>query len=60
MIAEAARAVGHKEVHFVADLMDVPAFLKEITKPGDVVVGLGAGDVWKAVNAFIEMRKEEK
>jgi UDP-N-acetylmuramate--alanine ligase len=60
MIAEAARAVGHKEVYYVPEIADVPAFLEEITKAGDVVVGLGAGDVWRAVNAFIEMRKEGK
>ncbi|MBI5233251.1 MAG: UDP-N-acetylmuramate--L-alanine ligase [Deltaproteobacteria bacterium] len=39
---------GHKDVVFVPYVKDVALYLKEIVKPGDMVITMGAGDVWKA------------
>jgi UDP-N-acetylmuramate--alanine ligase len=44
-LAEALRAHGHREVHFVADLDDVVERLAELAQPGDLVVTLGAGSI---------------
>jgi len=38
---------GHKETHCVADKEEAQSYLKEILKPGDLLLTLGAGDVWK-------------
>lgn len=46
-IAEAARAAGHPSVHYVADLAAIPAAVINLTEPGDMVLTLGAGDIWK-------------
>ena len=38
---------GHKDVMYMEDFDSVAADLKKILKPGDVLITLGAGDVWK-------------
>jgi UDP-N-acetylmuramate--alanine ligase len=35
-------------VHFVPDKAQLPAALAAAVRPGDLVLTLGAGDVWKA------------
>ncbi|HEX9639129.1 MAG TPA: UDP-N-acetylmuramate--L-alanine ligase [Acidobacteriota bacterium] len=46
-IAEAIRAHGHRGVGFAAPLDGALALLREQVRPGDLVLTLGAGDVWK-------------
>ncbi|MBW1840337.1 MAG: UDP-N-acetylmuramate--L-alanine ligase [Deltaproteobacteria bacterium] len=38
---------GHKDVMYMEDFDSVAADLKKILKAGDVLITLGAGDVWK-------------
>lgn len=45
LVADAARAAGTDEVHYVQDKHDLPAYLASIVKPGDLVMTLGVGDV---------------
>lgn len=58
LIVRAARDYGHRDVHWVPNLKDVPAKLMEIARPGDMVMTFGAGDVYKAGKEYIEMLKE--
>jgi UDP-N-acetylmuramate--alanine ligase len=46
-LCEGIKAHGHKEVFYSEGKEDVIAYLKENLKPGDVLLTLGAGDVWK-------------
>ena len=46
-LCEGIKAHGHKEVFCSACSEDAIAYLKENLKPGDVLLTLGAGDVWK-------------
>ena len=46
-LCEGIKAHGHKEVLYAACSEDAIAYLKENLKPGDVLLTLGAGDVWK-------------
>ena len=46
-LCEGIKAHGHKEVFYSEGKKDVLAHLKENLKPGDVLLTLGAGDVWK-------------
>lgn len=57
LIADAARKFGHKNVIYLQDKNQVPALLKEITQPGDIVVTMGAGDIWKFGESFINLLK---
>jgi UDP-N-acetylmuramate--alanine ligase len=57
LIANAAKEFGHKQVHYVPEKKDVPAYLMTITRPGDMVITMGAGDIWKFGEQFISLRK---
>jgi UDP-N-acetylmuramate--alanine ligase len=57
LIANAAKEFGHKQVHYVPDKKEVPGFLMTITRPGDIVITMGAGDIWKFGEQFIRQRK---
>ena len=54
LIVNAAKQFGHKDVHYVADKKQVPAFLKTVVKPGDIVITMGAGDIWKYGEEFLK------
>ncbi|HTY57363.1 MAG TPA: UDP-N-acetylmuramate--L-alanine ligase [Bacteroidota bacterium] len=57
LIANAAKEFGHKQVHYVPEKKDVPAHLMKITRAGDMVITMGAGDIWKFGEAFIALLK---
>jgi UDP-N-acetylmuramate--alanine ligase len=57
LIANAAKEFGHKQAHYVPEKKDVPGFLMTITRPGDMVITMGAGDIWKFGEQFISLRK---
>lgn len=57
-IAEGIKKYGHKEVYFEPDLSAIPKKLKEIVKEGDIVLTLGAGDVWKVSEEFVAILKK--
>jgi UDP-N-acetylmuramate--alanine ligase len=60
LIANAAKRFGHKEVHYVADKKEVPSFLDANVKKGDIVITMGAGDIWKYGEEFLSQRKTKK
>jgi len=60
LIAEGLREHGHKDVHYLPALNEVPQFLSEMLRPGDMVLTLGAGDVWKVGEKLEEMIKQEQ
>ena len=55
LIADITKKFGHKNVHYVADKKSVPSFLNEIKKDGDIIVTMGAGDIWKYGEEFVSM-----
>jgi UDP-N-acetylmuramate--alanine ligase len=55
LIVNAAQQFGHKDVHYVPDKKQVPAFLKTIVKSGDIVITMGAGDIWKSGEEFLTL-----
>ncbi|RMG61748.1 MAG: UDP-N-acetylmuramate--L-alanine ligase [Calditrichaeota bacterium] len=46
-LAEAARALGHRQVYFLADKTQLPEKALEMTRPGDMLLTIGAGDIWR-------------
>lgn len=54
LIINAAKQYGHKGTHYVKDKKDIPAYLKKITKSGDIVITMGAGDIWKYGEQFLK------
>jgi UDP-N-acetylmuramate--alanine ligase len=47
-LAEAVRAAGHPSVTWVERKETLPDQVLPVLKPGDLVITLGAGDIWKA------------
>lgn len=47
LVAEAAKKSGHKQVFYVPKTTDVATFLKKLLKKEDLVITLGAGDIYK-------------
>jgi UDP-N-acetylmuramate--alanine ligase len=58
-IASAVSQAGHKDVRYVEDKNDLADFLTSVVKPGDVVMTLGAGDIWRFGERFMERYTEE-
>jgi len=57
LIANAAKQYGHKQVHYVPDKKNIPEFLRSIVQKGDIVITMGAGDIWKYGEEFIKTLK---
>ncbi|GBC61986.1 UDP-N-acetylmuramate--L-alanine ligase [Desulfonema ishimotonii] len=53
-LAEGIRMYGHKEVIYMGDARTAVAHLKETLRPGDVLLTLGAGNVWQMGEAVLE------
>jgi|SRR5690554_2033723 len=57
LISKAAKSFGHKNVIYVKDKNDIPGILNEIKKDGDIIITMGAGDIWKYGEKFVELLK---
>jgi len=54
LIADAAIQAGHKNVEYIADKTEIPGFLIENTSPDDIVIFVGAGDIYRLSRRFLE------
>jgi UDP-N-acetylmuramate--alanine ligase len=54
LIVDAAKQFGHKDVYYISDKKHVPAFLTSIVRHGDIVITMGAGDIWKYGEEFLK------
>jgi len=55
-IVEAAAAHGHKGIEYAGDLAAAEARVMACARPGDLLLTLGAGDVWKVGEHFVAER----
>jgi UDP-N-acetylmuramate--alanine ligase len=60
LIVNAARRFGHKDAQYVPDKKKIPDHLKSIVKDGDIVITMGAGDIWKYGEEFLNQLKSKK
>jgi UDP-N-acetylmuramate--alanine ligase len=54
-LAEAIRAGGHPAVTWIARKEHLAEQVRPVLKPGDLVLTLGAGDIWKTGSQLLEM-----
>jgi len=54
LITNSAKKYGHKNVIYVRNKEEIPDVLMNIKKEGDIIVTMGAGDIWKYGEAFIK------
>ena len=57
-LSEGVRAHGHKNVRYAEDPKSARAYLKETLREGDIILTLGAGDVWKSGEILLSGREE--
>ncbi|MDZ7716099.1 MAG: UDP-N-acetylmuramate--L-alanine ligase [Balneolaceae bacterium] len=57
LIADAAKEYGHRQVHYVEEKNELPARLQELAQPGDLIITMGAGDIYKYGEKFVEELK---
>ncbi|MFP4520757.1 MAG: UDP-N-acetylmuramate--L-alanine ligase [Fibrobacterota bacterium] len=54
LISDAAVSHGHRNVKYIKDLNKIPEYIEKTAKPGDLVITIGAGDVYKAGEKFLK------
>lgn len=52
-VAERARTFGHRNVHYEPDSETLPGLVARMAEPGDLVITLGAGDIWRFSRALL-------
>ncbi len=57
IVAQVIKNFGHKSVIFIKELKDIPGYLREVVQPGDTLLTLGAGDVYKVGEDFLQLMK---
>jgi UDP-N-acetylmuramate--alanine ligase len=57
LVSDAAKKFGHRNVVYIKDKNEIPKELMAIKKDNDIIVGMGAGDIWKYLNMFVDMLK---
>jgi UDP-N-acetylmuramate--alanine ligase len=60
LIADEIKAFGHKKVIFIKNFEDVAPRLLEIAEPGDIILTLGAGNIWQVGETFLKLLKDTK
>ena len=47
LISDRAHEGGHPHVEYVAQKEDLVSFVVSLSRPGDVIITMGAGDIWR-------------
>ena len=55
LIAESIKKHENRDTEIIENFDDIPNIVKETAKPGDVIVTLGAGDIYKAGKMILEV-----
>ena len=57
ILCEGVTAHGQQDVYYLSDPSQAVPFLNDYTREHDVLLTLGAGDVWKVTEEFLETEK---
>lgn len=58
LVIEAAKKAGHSEVRYIPEKGEIISELKNLCRSGDMVITLGAGDIWKVAKDYFEQLEE--
>ena len=59
LITNMAKSMGHENVYWVEDKKRLVAAMKALVEPGDLVITMGAGDIWRICDKYAAMLKKE-
>ena len=59
LIADSITSLGHGAIHWIPDKSEIPNRLLEITQSGDMVITMGAGDIWEMGEELIALMEQE-
>jgi UDP-N-acetylmuramate--alanine ligase len=59
ILATEIRKHGQKDVSYVEDRTQLPEHLAAIIRPGDIVLTLGAGNIWQAGEELLKVLRKE-
>ena len=59
LIVNAAKQYGHKDARYVPDKKEVVEALMKTVKENDIVITMGAGDIWKYGEEFLTRLREK-
>ena len=59
-LAREIRENGHENVYFLEDKKQIVGFLEEHARNGDLVLTLGAGDIWKTGREFLKETSNQR
>jgi len=57
LISDRAVECGHKNAIFLSSEFEIIEYIKKIVKPNDIVITMGAGDIWKIGEKLIQILK---
>ena len=60
LVVDAARELGHRHVIYEPDMEKIIPTLNEVVEPGDMVITLGAGTIWRFSQAYYDQLPETK
>jgi UDP-N-acetylmuramate--alanine ligase len=60
LITDITKKFGHKNVFYIPDKNDVPQKLMELKKDDDIIITMGAGDIWKYGEKFVQLLTNKK
>jgi UDP-N-acetylmuramate--alanine ligase len=59
-LAELVERFGHRQVEYIGPISGAAARLREVAQPGDLVLTLGAGNVYQAGDDLLRIFDEEQ
>ncbi len=59
LISDKAKNYGQRAVYYVEDKKDLSSKLNEICEPGDLIVTMGAGDIYKYGENYVELLRRK-
>lgn len=59
LVYEGVRGHGHRDAVFIGDKDEIVEYLSKKARSGDMIITLGAGDIWKVGEEFLRVKNEE-
>lgn len=59
VMAEGVKQSGHRDVQYIKEMGEILSVVMEIVRPGDMVLTLGAGNIWKVNRQLADLLREK-